>query len=149
MTWAAIAAEADLPAALAQAQARRAAVVIDFHAPWCYSCYFMARNVLTGTDWERVREQSVILDVDVDSPEGPVVREFGRYYFILNAGFEELDFHLPALLETHAWHRLVDTSLDDGSDFLDAAHAEPLRNQHVYRARTHSTVILVNKVRKG
>jgi glycogen operon protein len=106
-----------------------------------------------AVDWNNPESRHLAFQLDgyddVAGPEGPVVREFGRYYFILNAGFEELDFHLPALLETHAWHRLVDTSQDEGNDFLDAAHAEPLRNQHVYRARTHSTVILVNKVRKG
>jgi glycogen operon protein len=104
-------------------------------------------------DWNNPEARHLAFQLDgyddAESPEGPAVREFGRYYFILNAGFEELDFHLPPLLETHAWHRLVDTSLDDGNDFLDVTRAVPLLDQLVYRARTHSTVILVNKLRKG
>jgi len=34
--------------ALVDAQARHAPVLVDFTAPWCYSCYFMVQNVLTG-----------------------------------------------------------------------------------------------------
>lgn len=84
-----------LAGALEQARARRAPVIVDFHAPWCYSCYFMARNVLTGTDWERVRAQSVILDVDVDSPDGAQLMQDWQVkaipsYVVLNEAGEEL-----------------------------------------------------------
>lgn len=57
-------------AALAKARERRAPVLVDFHAPWCYSCYYMARNVLNGPEWERAQRETVIVELDADSPEG-------------------------------------------------------------------------------
>ena len=32
--------------ALERARERRVPVLVDYTAPWCYSCYYMARNVL-------------------------------------------------------------------------------------------------------
>ncbi|MBI3171330.1 MAG: thioredoxin family protein, partial [Hydrocarboniphaga effusa] len=60
------------PVAAAQASARerRAPLLVDFQAPWCYSCYYMAKNVLNGAEWERVRQETVVLELDADSPEG-------------------------------------------------------------------------------
>ncbi|MEQ1438522.1 thioredoxin family protein [Fontimonas sp. SYSU GA230001] len=69
-----IAPEPQLQAALADARERRAAVLIDFHAPWCYSCYYMARNVLTGSEWDAVRRRAVVLEQDADSPEGAALK---------------------------------------------------------------------------
>jgi len=57
-------------AALEQARARRVPVLIDFTAPWCYSCYYMAKNVLTGPEWERVHREAVTVELDADSPVG-------------------------------------------------------------------------------
>jgi len=34
--------------ALAQAKKAHQPVFLDFSAPWCYSCYFMATHVLNG-----------------------------------------------------------------------------------------------------
>src|SRR3546814_18702159 len=42
---------------LAQANAQQQPLIVDFHAPWCYSCYFMATNILTGAD--RTEERRV------------------------------------------------------------------------------------------
>ena len=57
-------------AALAQARERRVPVLIDFTAPWCYSCYYMATNVLTGAEWERAHRDAVVIELDADSPVG-------------------------------------------------------------------------------
>lgn len=57
-------------AALAQARERRAPVLVDFTAPWCYSCYYMAKNVLTGPEWEQARRDNVVVELDADSPVG-------------------------------------------------------------------------------
>lgn len=59
-----------VPAALAQARARHEPMLVNYHAPWCYSCYYMAHNVLNGLDWERVQREMVVVDLDADSPEG-------------------------------------------------------------------------------
>lgn len=59
-----------LESALTQARAKRVPVVAEFHAPWCYSCYYMARNVLNGPEWEQVQRSSVRLELDADSREG-------------------------------------------------------------------------------
>lgn len=59
-----------VPAAMEQARARRVPVLIDFTAPWCYSCYYMARNVLTGPEWERAKRETVVVELDADSPVG-------------------------------------------------------------------------------
>ncbi|MFT4047356.1 MAG: thioredoxin family protein, partial [Solimonas sp.] len=81
--------------AVARAKARQVPLIVDFHAPWCYSCYFMATNVLTGPEWQAVEKKSVVVEVDADSPEGAALRQ--RYgvkmlpsYLVLNAQGEEL-----------------------------------------------------------
>lgn len=56
--------------ALAQARKVHQPVLIDFSAPWCYSCYFMATHVLNGKEWETLRGNVVVADVDADSPDG-------------------------------------------------------------------------------
>ena len=57
-------------AALVQAKARHAPVLVDFHAPWCYSCYYMKKNVLNGPEWDRVEREAVVVALDADAPEG-------------------------------------------------------------------------------
>ncbi len=59
-----------LDAALKTAAERKAPILIDFHAPWCYSCYFMAKHVLVGPKWESVEHKTVVVELDADSPEG-------------------------------------------------------------------------------
>lgn len=61
---------ASVEEALAGARKAHAPVLIDFHAPWCYSCYFMATHVLNGKEWEAVGRKSIVVAVDADSPDG-------------------------------------------------------------------------------
>ncbi|MEK6806859.1 MAG: thioredoxin family protein [Pseudomonadota bacterium] len=56
--------------ALAQAKARRQPVVVEFHAPWCYSCYYMSRNVLTGPEWTEAKSRAVHVEFDADQRDG-------------------------------------------------------------------------------
>ncbi len=95
LAQAAGASDAGFDHALAEARAKQAPLLLDFHAPWCYSCYFMKKNVLTGLEWARVERSSVVLSVDADSPEGAALKE--RFavkalpsYVVLNGEAEEL-----------------------------------------------------------
>ncbi len=64
-----------LDEALKQAAARHTPVLVEFHAPWCYSCYYMRHNVLEGAEWERARRAAVLVDLDADAPEGAYWQE--------------------------------------------------------------------------
>ena len=84
-----------LDAALAEAKAKQVPVLLDFHAPWCYSCYFMKKNVLTGPEWAKVERTAVVLEVDADSPEGAALKDQFTIkalpsYVVLNAEGQEL-----------------------------------------------------------
>lgn len=57
-------------AAMAQGRAKHLPVLVNYHAPWCYSCYFMASHVLTGPDWDKALKDTVQVELDADSPEG-------------------------------------------------------------------------------
>ncbi len=61
---------ATVDAAIAQARKTHTPVLLDFSAPWCYSCYFMATHVLNGPEWEKVEARTVVAAVDADSPDG-------------------------------------------------------------------------------
>ena len=61
---------ATVDAALAQAKKAHAPVLLDFSAPWCYSCYFMATHVLNGKEWQALEAKTVVAAVDADSPDG-------------------------------------------------------------------------------
>ncbi|MBI3171693.1 MAG: thioredoxin family protein [Hydrocarboniphaga effusa] len=85
------------PVAAAQARARErhAPLLVDFQAPWCYSCYYMAKNVLNGAEWERVQREAVVLELDADSPEGARWMQAWSVkalpsYVMLDAGGQEL-----------------------------------------------------------
>ncbi len=81
--------------AKALAQQRQQPLIVDFHAPWCYSCYYMATHVLTGPQWQAVEARSVVVEVDADSPEGAALKEqYGvkalPSYLVLDAAGQEL-----------------------------------------------------------
>ncbi|HUR42229.1 MAG TPA: thioredoxin family protein [Verrucomicrobiae bacterium] len=132
---------------LAQARARRVPVLVDFHAPWCYSCYYMAKNVLSGPDWERVQREAVVVELDADSPVG--ARWMAAWgvkamptYLVFNADGQELgrilgeqtrdDFY-PWLARTTASANPLDAlkaKAVDGTPAAVAAAREVLRAHH-------------------
>ena len=61
---------ASVDAALAQAKHAHQPLLLDFSAPWCYSCYFMATHVLNGAEWDALGRRTVVAAVDADSPDG-------------------------------------------------------------------------------
>ncbi|HUP92538.1 MAG TPA: thioredoxin family protein [Solimonas sp.] len=135
-----------LDVALATAQARRVPVLIDFHAPWCYSCYYMARNVLTGAEWRRVEQGSVVVALDADSPEGAAVMKQWHIkalpsYLVLDPSGRELGRILGEQTRRDFYARLGDitraTALDplaarvrDGGKASVSAGRQVLRSYH-------------------
>lgn len=112
-------------AALAQARERRVPVLIDYSAPWCYSCYYMARNVLAGPEWERAHREAVVLELDADSPVGAKwMAAWGvkamPTYLVFNADGQELGRVLgeQTRADFYAW---LFTTI--GRDSLDAVKA--------------------------
>lgn len=61
---------ASVDAALAQAKKAHMPLLLDFSAPWCYSCYFMATHVLNGKEWTALEAKALTASVDADSPDG-------------------------------------------------------------------------------
>jgi thiol-disulfide isomerase/thioredoxin len=112
-----------LKSALARAKKAHSPVFVEFHAPWCYSCYYMAKHVQTGPEWDKVEREMVVVGFDVDSPEGAQVKQQMRIkslpsYVILDSRGDELGRIL--LEQTKAdFYRQIDTisarstSLDD------------------------------------
>jgi thiol-disulfide isomerase/thioredoxin len=81
--------------ALARARKAHTPVLLEFRAPWCYSCYYMARNVLTGAQWQQAQREMVIVDIDADSPEGSRIQQQWQVkmlpsYVVLNERGQEL-----------------------------------------------------------
>src|SRR5260221_4314153 len=81
--------------AQALARTRHTPVLVDFHAPWCYSCYYMKKNVLNGAQWQRAQRETTVVELDADSPEG--ARRMAQWrvkamptYLLLNAQGQEL-----------------------------------------------------------
>jgi thioredoxin-like negative regulator of GroEL len=56
--------------ALKEASARHAPVFVDFWAPWCHSCFYMQKNVMSGPEWEAIEKRTVVVELDGDEPEG-------------------------------------------------------------------------------
>jgi thiol-disulfide isomerase/thioredoxin len=56
--------------ALEEARARHAVVFVDFWAPWCHSCFYMQKNVMSGPEWAATEKRAVIVELDGDEPEG-------------------------------------------------------------------------------
>lgn len=61
---------ASVDAALAKAKRAQQPLLLDFSAPWCYSCYFMETHVLNGAEWDALGRKVVVAAVDADSPDG-------------------------------------------------------------------------------
>jgi len=69
----------------------------------------------------------------------------GEHVFaILNAFWEPLAFEIPPSWTGQTWHRLIDTSLAGGEDYVPLAKA-PHIGSKLYQADARSTVVLVSK----
>ena len=89
------AAPATVDDALAQAKKTHTPVLLDFGAPWCYSCYFMATHVLNGAEWKALEKRTVVGEIDADSPDGAAWMKKLKIkalpaYIVLNENGDEL-----------------------------------------------------------
>lgn len=64
----------DRAQAEAQSRAARRPLLIEFQAPWCYSCYYMAANVLSKDPFAVAAQGLVLLKEDVDKEEGGTLK---------------------------------------------------------------------------
>jgi glycogen operon protein len=78
---------------------------------------------------------------------GEVPSALGTYYLyiILNADFRLQAVKIPAQLAGQAWHRIIDTSLPSGEDFLEAGNEIRLEPEDVYIVNPRSVVVLLGK----
>lgn len=79
-----------LPAALEAAKVAGQPILVDFHAPWCYSCYYMEQKVLSKESFAAAAKGLILLRIDVDQPEGRQLKEryavnFLPSYLLLDA----------------------------------------------------------------
>lgn len=104
---------------LADAKARHSPIFVDFHAPWCHSCFFMEKHVLNGAEWEAVRKKALTIEVDSDAPEGAAVAS--RFdikgwptYVVLDENGQEIGRILGDRTR-EAFYRELDALLDHGA----------------------------------
>lgn len=78
---------------------------------------------------------------------GGVASAAGDYnlFFILNADHHLQPVQIPAPDGAKRWHRVIDTSLASGDDFLDVGAEIRLDPQELYLVNPRSTVVLLGK----
>lgn len=74
--------EPSLPKAMAAAKKSGKSVLVDFTAPWCYSCYYMEKNVLDRPSFWDVARGLELARIDVDLPEGLALKAAHRVRFL-------------------------------------------------------------------
>ncbi len=89
-------------------------------------------------DYE-LRTLAYLLDPD----EGASGSDDYFLFIILNADFNPRTVKIPRLPGERKWHRVIDTSLNSGDDFLDKGREMLLAPQDYYPAKPRSTVVLL------
>lgn len=84
-----------LSAALSEAQAKKASILVDFQAPWCYSCYYMEQKVLSGRKFANATKDLLLVKLDVDKEEGHALKSKHAVtmlpaYLVLDSSGKEL-----------------------------------------------------------
>lgn len=74
--------EGTLPKALEAARKSSAKVLVEFAAPWCYSCYYMDQNVLGRAAFAEAAKGVVLARLDVDQPDGRGLKSKYRVNFL-------------------------------------------------------------------
>jgi thioredoxin-like negative regulator of GroEL len=85
-----------MPEAVSASVSRRLPLLVDFQAPWCYSCYYMEQRVLSKPAFQAAAEKVVTLKLDVDTPEGAAAKAkhgvtfLPTYIVLASGGSQEL-----------------------------------------------------------
>ena len=67
------------------------------------------------------------------------------FFIILNADYNMQYIRIPKLINRKKWHRVVDTSIESGEDFLDSGKEILLDPPDYYLVNPRSTVVLIGK----
>ena len=78
------------------------------------------------------------------SPEGPY-----RIFLILNADWRERPVRVPPLPAGGSWRRVMDTSLEPGTEILEVDREVPIDPADRYLAAPRSTVVLLGRWRES
>lgn len=119
-----------LSAALEEAKASGNLILVDFQAPWCYSCYYMEQKVLSKEAFAAAAKGLVLLKIDVDQPEGRQLKQryavnFLPSYLLLNAEGQALGRIVGEQTETDFLARL--SSLRAGASSQAEKDVEEMR----------------------
>ena len=95
--------------------------------------------------WEDQEQRMVCFQLD----GGEVTSKVGDYYlfFIVNFDVKSYKIKLPQHKEMR-WHRIIDTSLSGGEDFLEQGREIKLKTSHSYQSNPRSIVVLLGKTKK-
>jgi len=78
---------------------------------------------------------------------GETAPDRGSYWLfvILHAGYQPQSVRIPPAADGARWFRAIDTSLDEGDDFLDAGDEVPIDPSDVYFVNPRSTIVLLTR----
>jgi isoamylase len=93
--------------------------------------------------WNDPNVRTLCYQLDASEEEGDV--KGTRLFFIFNAHFDAQWVKLPPLEVGHEWHRVIDTSLPSGEDFVESSQEVRLAPQDHYLANPRSTVVLLGR----
>jgi len=97
-------------------------------------------DLLKPPAWENPESRTICFQID-GSREHSALGDY-LLFFILNADVKAQSVHLP-MAGDRRWHRIVDTGLPAGEDFIDPATRQPLQQQQLYQASPRSCVMLL------
>jgi glycogen operon protein len=122
-------------------QRRKFLLGIDSDADSVKDITWYGRN-LDAPDWDNPESKTLCYQLDGSEEKS----DAGDYllFFILNADFASQYVKLPPH-EKYLWHRVVDTSLEPGLDFLETGKEVALEPGDHYIANPRSTVVLLGK----
>lgn len=67
--------QTDWDSARKAARAAQTPILVEFHAVWCYSCYYMEKHVLSSPAFQKAAAQLTLLKLDADTPQGQEMKE--------------------------------------------------------------------------